>query len=107
MFTTKNTRALLGLAVIVVFAACQGESVTETTVAPGHEPVVDELVVLLGERPDLEAALEGAIGNSALNDVEDVDSFLDYLDEVGNDNGRYDVGDLRKWLRDNPVPASN
>jgi len=23
----------------------------------------------------------------------------DYLDEVGNANGRYDVGDLRKWLR--------
>ena len=26
---------------------------------------------------------------------------LDYLDEVGNDNGRYDVGDLRRWLREN------
>lgn len=26
---------------------------------------------------------------------------LDYLDEVGNANGRYDVGDLRKWLREN------
>ena len=24
-----------------------------------------------------------------------------YLDEIGNANGRYDVGDLRKWLRDN------
>ncbi len=24
---------------------------------------------------------------------------LDYLDEVGNQNGSYDVGDLRKWLR--------
>lgn len=27
-----------------------------------------------------------------------------YLDSVGNDNGRYDVGDLRKWLREG-VPA--
>jgi immune inhibitor A len=25
---------------------------------------------------------------------------LAYLDEVGNGNGRYDVGDLRKWLRE-------
>jgi hypothetical protein len=24
-----------------------------------------------------------------------------YLDEIGNGNGRYDVGDLRKWLREN------
>jgi len=24
---------------------------------------------------------------------------LEYMDSVGNDNGRYDVGDLRKWLR--------
>jgi hypothetical protein len=25
---------------------------------------------------------------------------LDYLDSVGNQNGSYDVGDLRKWLRE-------
>jgi hypothetical protein len=24
-----------------------------------------------------------------------------YLDEVGNANGQYDLGDLRKWLREN------
>lgn len=24
----------------------------------------------------------------------------DYLDSIGNDNGRYDVGDLRRWLRE-------
>ena len=24
-----------------------------------------------------------------------------YLDELGNKNGRYDLGDLRIWLRDN------
>ncbi len=26
---------------------------------------------------------------------------LAHLDAIGNDNGRYDVGDLRKWLREN------
>ncbi|MEM7414132.1 MAG: M6 family metalloprotease domain-containing protein [Gemmatimonadota bacterium] len=25
---------------------------------------------------------------------------LSYLDEIGNDNGQYDVGDLRRWLRE-------
>jgi hypothetical protein len=25
----------------------------------------------------------------------------EYLDEIGNGNGQYDVGDLRKWLRTN------
>ena len=28
---------------------------------------------------------------------------LAYLDTVGNGNGGYDVGDLRKWLRDHPT----
>ena len=27
----------------------------------------------------------------------------EYLDDVGNANGLYDVGDLRKWLRENPT----
>jgi M6 family metalloprotease-like protein len=30
---------------------------------------------------------------------------LAYLDEVGNANGAYDVGDLRKWLREQASPA--
>ncbi len=30
---------------------------------------------------------------------------LDYLDSVGNRNGRYDVGDLRKWLREQGAPG--
>jgi M6 family metalloprotease-like protein len=29
---------------------------------------------------------------------------LGYLDAVGNQNGQYDVGDLRRWLRDHPAP---
>ncbi len=29
------------------------------------------------------------------------DGEREYLDEVGNDNGRFDVGDLRNWLRTN------
>ena len=30
---------------------------------------------------------------------------LSYLDDVGNANGTYDVGDLRKWLRQQGAPA--
>ena len=29
---------------------------------------------------------------------------LDYLDSVGNQSGAYDVGDLRKWLREQGSP---
>jgi M6 family metalloprotease-like protein len=29
-----------------------------------------------------------------------------YIDQVGNDNGRYDVGDLRKWIRQNGTGGS-
>ena len=29
-----------------------------------------------------------------------------YLDSIGNANGRYDVGDLRRWLRENPAGGS-
>jgi M6 family metalloprotease-like protein len=31
------------------------------------------------------------------------DVQLGFLDELGNRNGRYDVGDLRRWLRENPA----
>ena len=29
------------------------------------------------------------------------DGERDYLDQIGNNNDRFDVGDLRKWLRVN------
>src|SRR5262249_1400552 len=45
-----------------------------------HVTVVEDLVQLLQARPDLRAALEGAIRTADLNDLRDMDSFLIYLD---------------------------
>jgi phosphatidylserine decarboxylase len=45
-----------------------------------HVPVVEELVQLLQARPDLRAALEGAIRTADLKGLGDMDLFLTYLD---------------------------
>jgi len=45
-----------------------------------HVPVVEDLVQLLQRRPDLRAALEGAIRTADLKGLRDMDSFLIYLD---------------------------
>src|SRR6516164_7759863 len=45
-----------------------------------HVPVVEDLVQLLQGRPDLRAALEGAIRTADLKGLRDMDSFLIYLD---------------------------
>ncbi len=45
-----------------------------------HVPVVEDLVQLLQARPDLRAALEGAIRTADLKGLRDMDSFLIYLD---------------------------
>jgi phosphatidylserine decarboxylase len=45
-----------------------------------HVPVVEDLVQLLQTRPDLRAALEGAIRTADLKGLRDMDSFLIYLD---------------------------
>jgi phosphatidylserine decarboxylase len=45
-----------------------------------HVPVVENLVQLLQARPDLRAALEGAIRTADLKGLRDMDSLLTYLD---------------------------
>ncbi len=47
-----------------------------------HAPVVEDLVHLLQARPDLRAALEGAIRTADLKSLGDMDSFLIYLDHL-------------------------
>jgi phosphatidylserine decarboxylase precursor len=47
-----------------------------------HVPVVEDLVQLLQARPDLRAALEGAIRTADLKDPGDMESFLIYLDDL-------------------------
>jgi phosphatidylserine decarboxylase precursor len=47
-----------------------------------HEPVVTELIDLLDEQPALHQALESAIADADLEDIQDFDAFCDYLDEL-------------------------
>ena len=47
-----------------------------------HTPVVEDLVTLLGERPPLREALDGAIRNAGLAGLESTESFLAYLDDL-------------------------
>ena len=53
----------------------------------------------------LERLLEPFVANNATPLTSE---DLDYLDSVGNDNGRYDIGDLRRYLQRHPsVGVSN
>jgi phosphatidylserine decarboxylase len=47
-----------------------------------HLPVVEDLVQLLQARPDLRAALEGAIRTADLKGIENTEAFLDHLDDL-------------------------
>ena len=47
-----------------------------------HQPVVDDLVTLLNERPDLQRALDAAIDAAEVEDVADREAFFNYLDDM-------------------------
>ena len=69
-----------GLLVALLLGACQ--PAVNQEMAAGHEPVVEELRLLLDAEPQLKSAVQGAIESAALTDIEDIDAFLSYLDEV-------------------------
>jgi hypothetical protein len=48
----------------------------------GHVPAVADLVQLLQARPDLRAALEGAIQTADLKDIANTEAFLHLLDNL-------------------------
>jgi phosphatidylserine decarboxylase precursor len=66
--------AILLVCPIAVFATTAGE------VADYHEPVVEDLLILLERRADLDDAINVAIENAALPGIDDVDSFTAHLD---------------------------
>ncbi|MBM4183526.1 MAG: hypothetical protein FJ207_04775 [Gemmatimonadetes bacterium] len=65
-------------------ATSQPVSVSTAGVTPWSPPAVDLAAYFT----------RGAAGSGAPTPAQ-----VDYLDRVGNANGAYDVGDLRKWLR--------
>jgi hypothetical protein len=71
--------SVLGLVLsLVVLPSGAGDQAPKQSTQ--HVPVVEDLVQLLQARPDLRAALEGAIRTAALKGLPEMDSFLIYLD---------------------------
>ena len=67
------------LSLVVLSSDASGQTLKQST---GHVPVVDDLVQLLQARPDLRAALEGAIRTANLKGIENTGAFLDLLDDL-------------------------
>lgn len=80
---TRNAlRRLFVFAVLTLFISAYGVQAKEPNAAAYHEPVVEELVVLLDAEPALNEALQAAIREANLKGLQDLDSFLGYLDEL-------------------------
>ena len=76
-----NTWRVSVLGVVLSFAVLpSGAGDQAPKQSTRHVPVVEDLVQLLEARPDLRAALEGAIRMADLKGLPDMDSFLIYLD---------------------------
>jgi phosphatidylserine decarboxylase precursor len=63
----------------VVLVSAAGQALKQTT---GHVPVVEDLIQLLQARPDLRAALEGAIRAADVKGFENTEALLDQLDDM-------------------------
>lgn len=46
----------------------------------GHQPIVEDLIALLGDRPELQQALDVAIDEAGFDDIADREAFYEYLD---------------------------
>ena len=64
---------------LVVLPSAAGDQAPKQSAR--HLPVVEDLVQLLQARPDLRAALEGAIRTADLKGIENTEAFLDHLDD--------------------------
>lgn len=71
---------VLAMLALTFAAAC--ERTPAETQSGGHEPVVEDLIVLLKSRGELEQALQSAIEKAALKDIESLDDFYRHLDTV-------------------------
>src|SRR5215470_4698171 len=67
------------LSLVVLSSVAGGQAPKQST---RHVPVVEDLVQLLQSRPDLRAALEGAIRTADLKGLENTEAFLDHVDDL-------------------------
>ena len=75
-------RQLLYATALIFFSFAIGSCTQQAGEQSTHQPVVDELLVLLDEDPGLETALVSAIETADLQGIQDLDTFLAYLDEL-------------------------
>jgi len=76
----RNTWGVSVLVVLSLLVLPSGAADQAARQPTRHVPVVEDLVQLLQTRPDLRAALEGAIRRADVSGLRDMDSFLGYLD---------------------------
>jgi hypothetical protein len=73
-------RPLIPAIVLSLLILPSAAAIADAGKAP-HTPIVQELVTLLGPRPPLREALEGAIRNAGLAGLDSTESLLAYLDD--------------------------
>lgn len=67
---------------IVIIVASLGACFQAKPPQAEHEPVVEELIALLGARPDLTESLSQAIVKADVDGVDSLDAFYAYVDEL-------------------------
>jgi len=77
--THQQPLLVVALSFCLAFSGCSND---RPDAQDQHEPVVNELVTLLDAEPALETTLQAAIENAGLANIQDVDGFLAYLDEL-------------------------
>jgi phosphatidylserine decarboxylase len=75
-------RRLLASAIVLSLSVLPNAAAIAAAGHARHTPVVEDLVTLLGARPPVREALEGAIRNAGLAGLESTESLLAYLDDL-------------------------
>jgi phosphatidylserine decarboxylase len=75
-------RRLLASAIVLSLSVLPNAAAIAAAGKARHTPVVEDLVTLLGARPPVREALEGAIRSAGLAGLESTESLLAYLDDL-------------------------
>ena len=78
----NGTRRLPRLAGVAILAFLLTVAIPGVRAGDGHEPVVTELLSLMDSRPDLQESVEAAVKIADLEDIQDMDGFVAYLDAL-------------------------
>jgi phosphatidylserine decarboxylase precursor len=78
----KRTGGLVRSSCVAMLAPLLAVSWAEAGPADDYQPVVDEFLGLMESRPDLRTSVEAAIDRAGLEDIRDMDGFVDYVDHL-------------------------